>query len=157
MKSRVFFSVVLAVFATALFGIVLSTTSTTANVLTPMEIVESDLRNAARIRVVGRVAEGQFNYSVKPFKLVFFVTDRLDKSKEKKGDQSDENTAKINDKAKIKVIYENIKPDMFGPNRDVLIDGELIDKQLFATSVLTQCPSKYEPEDPKNRYAKKGV
>jgi len=39
------------------------------------------------------------------------------------------------------------KPDMFGPNRDVIVEGKLApDGSIAATQVLTSCPSKYKPK-----------
>lgn len=56
----------------------------------------------------------------------------------------------------IHVIYNGLKPDMFEPSRDVLIDGVITLREkggffLEAHSILTQCPSKYEPPAPKQK------
>ena len=48
----------------------------------------------------------------------------------------------------VPVVYFGVKPDMFAPGRDVIIDGNLEGGTLHATKLLTQCPSKYEPPDP---------
>jgi cytochrome c-type biogenesis protein CcmE len=41
------------------------------------------------------------------------------------------------------------KPDMFGENRDVIVEGRLgADHAIIATQVLTACPSKYVPKKP---------
>jgi cytochrome c-type biogenesis protein CcmE len=41
------------------------------------------------------------------------------------------------------------KPDMFGPGRDVIVEGRLTpDGSIEATQVLTSCPSKYVPKAP---------
>ncbi|MGH8013191.1 MAG: cytochrome c maturation protein CcmE [Candidatus Binataceae bacterium] len=42
------------------------------------------------------------------------------------------------------------KPDMFAPNRDVIVEGQLAaDGTIEARQVLTSCPSKYVPKQPK--------
>ena len=42
------------------------------------------------------------------------------------------------------------KPDMFGPGRDVIVEGRITpDGTIEATQVLTSCPSKYVPKEPK--------
>jgi cytochrome c-type biogenesis protein CcmE len=42
------------------------------------------------------------------------------------------------------------KPDMFAANRDVIVEGRLTaDGSIQARQVLTSCPSKYVPKQPK--------
>ncbi|MGH7934724.1 MAG: cytochrome c maturation protein CcmE [Candidatus Binataceae bacterium] len=42
------------------------------------------------------------------------------------------------------------KPDMFAANRDVIVEGKLgADGTIAARQVLTSCPSKYVPKQPK--------
>lgn len=42
------------------------------------------------------------------------------------------------------------KPDMFAPGRDVIVEGRLArDGTIEARQVLTSCPSKYGPKQPK--------
>lgn len=42
------------------------------------------------------------------------------------------------------------KPDMFAANRDVIVEGRLgADGTIQARQVLTSCPSKYVPKQPK--------
>ena len=39
------------------------------------------------------------------------------------------------------------KPDMFAPDRDVIVEGKLgADGVIAATQVMTSCPSKYKPK-----------
>jgi cytochrome c-type biogenesis protein CcmE len=41
------------------------------------------------------------------------------------------------------------KPDMFAPNRDVIVEGSLMPNgTIEARQVLTSCPSKYTPKQP---------
>ena len=48
----------------------------------------------------------------------------------------------------VPVVFNGVRPDMFAPGRDVIIDGNFANGTLEATKLLTQCPSKYEPPDP---------
>lgn len=42
------------------------------------------------------------------------------------------------------------KPDMFAPGRDVIVEGRLgANNTIEARQVLTSCPSKYAPKQPK--------
>ena len=43
------------------------------------------------------------------------------------------------------------KPDMFAPNKDVIVEGHLAGASaISATQVMTSCPSKYKPKQVKN-------
>lgn len=85
-----------------------------------------------RVRVAGRVADGDVQYEVQPsFKLDFKIKDPDGKSE-----------------VILPVSYAGIKPDMFAVGRDVIIDGEYLNGVLVAQQLLTQCPSKYEAPKP---------
>lgn len=48
----------------------------------------------------------------------------------------------------LPVIYQGIVPDTFGTGREVVIEGYLDSGGVFqANTILTKCPSKYEPGD----------
>ena len=48
----------------------------------------------------------------------------------------------------LPVVYRGIVPDTFGVGREVVIEGYLDSKGVFqADTILTKCPSKYEPEE----------
>ncbi len=49
--------------------------------------------------------------------------------------------------AGVAVSYQGILPDMFAEGRDVIVEGLYTpDQQLVAATIMTSCPSKYEPE-----------
>lgn len=49
--------------------------------------------------------------------------------------------------ARLPVNYTGVKPDMFQPGVDVIVEGRIgSDGVLQATTLLTSCPSKYEAE-----------
>ena len=54
---------------------------------------------------------------------------------------------KIEEKnSNIKVVYKGVTPDMFADGRDVVVEGVLAKDGVFhANTLLTSCPSKYEP------------
>jgi cytochrome c-type biogenesis protein CcmE len=47
----------------------------------------------------------------------------------------------------LPVFYQGVVPDTFGAGREIVIEGYLDSEGVFqADSILTKCPSKYEPE-----------
>lgn len=111
-----------------------ATQSGTSLVLTPSQVLTEAKHNPqrlSRIRVAGKVAATEVDYQVKPeIKLAFSIEDP-----EIKGGY-------------LPVLYRGLKPDMFAPGRDVIIDGHYDGERLVASNLLTQCPSKYEPPTP---------
>ena len=117
-----------------------ATTSQASQILSPAQILQEistqgaktrDMQqlNLQRIRIAGKVAEAEISYAVEPsFQLRFFVADRDDATKT------------------LPVVYNGLKPDMFAAGRDVMIDGDVKNGEVVASSLLTQCPSKYEPK-----------
>ena len=115
-----------------------ATRSTSALVLTPSELVaKASNGDFSRVRVGGKVV-APIDYQVEPsFRLSFGVKDGKEGGKE----------------TVVPVVYSNVKPDMFAEERDVLIDGDLVDGTLIAAQLQTQCPSKYEPAVPEGHPA----
>lgn len=109
----------------------------TRKVMIPSELANfSSSEPLEKIRVGGRVTSDEINYEVEPrFRLQFSV--------------SDPGTTAPS----IPVVYRGIKPDMFAPGRDVIIDGSFRNGALEAVSLLTQCPSKYEPPSAVDQYS----
>ncbi len=107
------------------------TRHTASSVFTPEELAQRGAETVRRVRLGGVVAEeGLFYTTDGGFKLSFQIQDRK------------------NPGIRLPVVYNNIKPDMFAPGRDVLLDGDWQDKTFVASQLLTQCPSKYEPPNP---------
>jgi cytochrome c-type biogenesis protein CcmE len=91
-----------------------------------------------RIRVAGRVSADPIEYVVAPrFELKFAVLDP---------------GSKATGPGVLRVVYRGVKPDMFAPGRDVIMDGNFSGGVLEATKLLTQCPSKYEAPKPTDQY-----
>lgn len=119
----------------AAFLVFRATQEAASLVLLPSDLLQHRSEALKRIRVGGRVAALPVDYNIEPeVELKFFIHDPGAAS-------SDANQA-------VPVVYKGIKPDMFAPGRDVIIDGEFSQGTLKAGKLLTQCPSKYEPPSP---------
>ena len=88
------------------------------------------------VRVAGRVQAGSVEWNPKNLNLRFILA------------PFKEEGATLGDG--VAVQYQGILPDMFAEGRDVIVEGrytaERAGNVLFATTVMTSCPSKYEPE-----------
>jgi cytochrome c-type biogenesis protein CcmE len=87
------------------------------------------------VRVAGRVAEGSLRKqtSSKGTEMSFLI-----------GDFVGPDRVPVTDT--IPVAYTGVVPDMFAEGRDVIIEGRYVDGTLQAQTIMTSCPSKYEPE-----------
>ncbi len=135
MKSK--FSILLiVVFCAAGFMVFQATKSSSASVLEANDLIGRETYAVLnRIRVGGRVVDMPIEYETEPvIKLRFRIS-------------NPGATEAPNEKNTVPVIYEGLKPDMFAPGRDVIIDGRYENGILFASTLLTQCPSKYEPPE----------
>ena len=76
-------------------------------------------------RLDGTVAAGSVVYDQKIPKLQFRMTDG---------------------KEDIAVVYGGLMPDAFAPGREVVVEGSYKhrDRALYASKLVTKCPSKYE-------------
>jgi cytochrome c-type biogenesis protein CcmE len=80
------------------------------------------------VRIAGRVAESTMNWDASSRELRFTLDD-------------------MNGEGNIQVHYAGLLPDMFAEGRDVVVQGLPTESAIFeATTVLTSCPSKYEPD-----------
>lgn len=137
--SKVFIAILFVVSGFALALVYQGLQTGTSIVMTPSELAEKDpsipLR---RIRVAGRVAaDPQFQYVVEPAtELTFHI----------------QNPGGAGAAKPLPVVYRGLKPDMFQAGRDVIIDGEYSGGVLKASSLLTQCPSKYEAPSPEKQH-----
>ncbi len=50
------------------------------------------------------------------------------------------------DVASIKTVFSGYKPELLQEGIKAIVDGDWHSGTLYAASVLTQCPSKYEPK-----------
>jgi cytochrome c-type biogenesis protein CcmE len=87
------------------------------------------------VRVAGRVNEGslQKQTSAKGTEMTFTI-----------GDFAGPDRVPV--EGTLAVAYTGVVPDMFAEGRDVIIEGRYVDGTLQAHTVMTSCPSKYEPK-----------
>jgi cytochrome c-type biogenesis protein CcmE len=85
------------------------------------------------VRVAGRVQAGSVRWDPKDLRLSFV----LGPFKDGTG----------NPTVGVPVHYQGILPDMFAEGRDVIVEGRYdTGNALMAKTIMTSCPSKYEPE-----------
>ncbi len=81
------------------------------------------------VRVDGKVAEGSVSHESESLRLEFILVDE-------------------NEVDSIRVFYARAEPDNFSEGRGVTIKGELQSDGWFdAVEIITQCASKYVPEE----------
>ena len=137
--NRKFYILVGTALVAAVLLIVNGVRHTASLVLLPSQLASQAAisNNLSRIRVAGRVSTEAIDYKTDPnIELRFTVNDPPGYS-----------TTELST-VSVPVIYRGLKPDMFQSGRDVIIDGAFKDGALVASSLLTQCPSKYEPPSP---------
>lgn len=85
--------------------------------------------NTKGMRVTGKVMEGYKNDAMAKH-LEFVITD------------AEGNT--------LNVEYNGLTPDTFEAGIDVIVEGkyDIAGKEFQAVTLLTKCPSKYDPENP---------
>lgn len=89
------------------------------------------------LRVAGRVRRGTMEWNPKTLDLHFAL-----------GGFSGERDA-TPPPTPLTVAFNGILPDMFAEGRDVIVEGLYKgDDRFVAETILTSCPSKYEPEAP---------
>ncbi len=78
------------------------------------------------VRVNGDVTDGSVKQEPGSFKLRFTIND-------------EENT--------LPVVYQGVVPDAFKAGSEVVVEGHIDSAGVFqASTIMTKCPSKYEPE-----------
>ena len=117
-----------------IFLIVQATSTQTSVVVTPSDLVlQYKGQERERLRVAGKVSDKlPINYTHEPIAELSFGI---------------ENPG-VGGAEVLAVSYKGVKPDMFAVGRDVIMDGDYIQDKFVAASLMTQCPSKYEPPKP---------
>jgi cytochrome c-type biogenesis protein CcmE len=78
------------------------------------------------LRVAGKVTDDPIEWDMRRLSLVFMMGEA---------------------QSRLSVRYTGVKPDMFQPGVDVIVEGRLDHDGVFVASVLmTSCPSKYQEE-----------
>jgi cytochrome c-type biogenesis protein CcmE len=119
---RVRFAVAAGVVASAIIGmVVFSLRGSTAYYVTPGELAAGTVRSNEHVRVAGKVVPGTIQK--RGSTTAFDVTDG---------------------KTKVSVVTEDLLPDTFGAEVEVVAEGAMTKRGVFsAAKVLAKCPSKF--------------
>lgn len=146
MRSRLRFAIGAGLVASAVAYLIVTAIRNTAEYyLTVNEVKARQAELAGQmLRVAGRVEPGTISWDAAKLKLVFSIVPPPPPG------QGGVEPALGADPPSLRVICEGQpKPDMFAPNRDVIVDGRLAGgNTIVASQVLTSCPSKYIPKKP---------
>jgi cytochrome c-type biogenesis protein CcmE len=119
--------VVVAVLSVLIYS---ASTATAKAVVTVEELLEEG-NGRARVRLGARVADQDIEYRSEPERQVSFLV----KDIQGKG-------------STVPVVYYGAMPDTLKTGRDVILEGDYDGQRFVAKSLMTQCPSKYEPPLP---------
>ncbi len=129
MNSKFFIAVV--VVSVSLIVLIYTAVAKTSQAVVTVEELVSEGVSRQNVRLGARVADSEIKYQTEPsFMLQFLVRDIHQESR------------------RIPVVYKGVMPDTLKTGRDVILDGNFDGQQFVASSLLTQCPSKYEPPKP---------
>lgn len=124
--------VLVGVMLLAIGGLAYSSSVNTAkSVVTVSSLIEAS-KPAQNVRVGARLSAAEVAVRVDPQPITEFVV--VDPANPGSGS--------------IRVRYDHPAPDTLKPGRDVILEGDFDGQQFVATTLLTQCPSKYEPPVP---------
>jgi len=137
----------------------------TSHVYSPTELAaQVSGVSIPRLRVVGRVsADSEIYYQTEPHsELRFSIIDPPPKISTGSASSVGTKTEGAPDASlggtvgrggsMVAVVYRGLRPDMFTAGRDVIIDGSFEGGSVVASTLLTQCPSKYEAPSPEKKY-----
>jgi len=98
------------------------------------------------LRVAGRVSPGTISWDPVTLTLKFGIYEIPDVD----NDSGVQKVAVTVPPAFDVTCVGQPKPDMFAPNKDVIVEGKLAGAgAISATQVMTSCPSKYKPKQVK--------
>ena len=101
------------------------------------------------LRVAGRVRPGSIEWDPATLTLRFAMAQIPDTQSDTQGDGVQKVAVAEGPVFKI-ICVGQPKPDMFAPNRDVIVEGRLSGSATIeASQVMTSCPSKYRPKTAK--------
>jgi cytochrome c-type biogenesis protein CcmE len=130
-----FFSAIAAV-AVVLSVLIYSAVNTSAKAVVTVNELLSEGESRPRIRLGARVTDDEISYQSQPTREVRFTVRDIQGGDIQSGD------------AKIPVVYQGVMPDTLKNGRDVILEGNFEAGQFQASSLMTKCPSKYEPPLP---------
>jgi cytochrome c-type biogenesis protein CcmE len=118
-----------------LFWMINNSINESANKVVRVPELVEDNQSRSRVRLGARLTNDEIIFKTEPERIVQFVVTDM----------------KEPEKGKIKVEYKGVMPDTLREGRDVIMEGSFSPETGFlATTLSTQCPSKYQPPDPLN-------
>jgi cytochrome c-type biogenesis protein CcmE len=118
-----------------LFWMINNSINESANKVVRVPELVEDNQSRSRVRLGARLTNDEIIFKTEPERIVQFVVTDM----------------KEPEKGKIKVEYKGVMPDTLREGRDVIMEGSFSPEAGFlATTLSTQCPSKYQPPDPLN-------
>ena len=144
MRIRARFYVGAALIVLAIAYLIVSAIRTTSEYyLTVDEVIARETQlGDQRLRIAGRVKPGTISWDPTTLTLRFAIVPIPDASA-----GPFKPVAATDSRALSVICAGEPKPDMFAPDRDVIVEGTLDRAGLVtATQVMTSCPSKYKPK-----------
>ena len=117
--------------------------TTSAYYLTVAEVTAQQAQLTGQpLRIAGRVKPDTISWDASTLTLKFEIVPIPDPGNEPL------KPVAATEPASLRVVCAGQpKPDMFAPNRDVIVEGRLgADGLVTASQVMTSCPSKYKPK-----------
>ncbi len=115
----------------AVMGLVYAAVNDTKKAVVTVRELTLEPNARKNIRLGARVTEDEIFYRTVPDILLRFAVSDISQAG-----------------AKIFVSYRGPIPDTLKAGRDVILEGDYSNNEFTAKSLLTQCPSKYEPPIP---------
>ncbi|MGE3537250.1 MAG: cytochrome c maturation protein CcmE [Candidatus Tectimicrobiota bacterium] len=118
---------VVVIIASFVYLMVSGATGSTMYFLTVPEVkAKMSTLQGEPLRISGKVTHEPIAWDVQALSLAFVIGD---------------------EQSRLPIQYKGVKPDMFQPGVDVIVEGRLGQDGVFVASVLmTSCPSKYQEE-----------
>jgi len=134
---------VIIVFVVIAFLVSSAVDESAKKVLTVSGII-SENKDLKRMRVGARVSSPDINIqSGEDKKVSFLVKDPISNIPGNSGQVEPEKNNEM------KVVFKGLMPDTLKEGRDVIMEGDFLGDTFYASTLNTQCPSKYEPPKPK--------
>lgn len=125
------FVAAILVVSVVLAGLIYSAVGASAKKVVTVDELVQEGSSRHRIRLGARLTNDEISYTSEPSREVRFSVRDVTGAGEV-----------------IPVVYQGAMPDTLKTGRDVILEGDFTDGIFFASSLMTQCPSKYKPPVP---------
>lgn len=111
----------------AISALIYAAVNETARAVVTVDELLAGRAAGGNVRLGARVSDGSIEYRTDPAPRLKFTVHDIPAGA-----------------STINVVYHGLMPDTLRAGRDVILEGQYRDNAFQATSLLTQCPSKYE-------------